>query len=260
MIEQWFNTIIKFLAARDLESLSKENLMLRYNRQEIDLIILLGNSSIRVAETAALAFKNGLTSKIMICGGKGHSTPFLYENIRKSPIYHGIQTEGKSEAEIFKTILTDFHGIREESLLLETHSTNCGSNAIEALKILGLYNLHPENILIMQDPVLQKRSEASFQKVFHQEKVNFISYASFVPFLIEKEGRLTYKDKSSFEFCDLDRFISLVMGEIPRLLNNETGYGPKGKNYIVDVTIPEEVSDAFQNLLIALDGQYKLRT
>ena len=35
------------------------------------------------------------------------------------------------------------------------------------------------------------------------------------------------------------------MGEIPRLTDDENGYGPKGKGYIAHVDIPDNVEKAF---------------
>ena len=47
---------------------------------------------------------------------------------------------------------------------------------------------------------------------------------------------------------DIDRYVNLLMGEIPRLKDDENGYGPKGKNFIAHVDIPETVYDAFKQL------------
>ena len=47
---------------------------------------------------------------------------------------------------------------------------------------------------------------------------------------------------------DIERYISLLMGEIPRLSDNENGYGPKGKGFIAHVEIPDQVSKAFHEL------------
>lgn len=38
------------------------------------------------------------------------------------------------------------------------------------------------------------------------------------------------------------------MGEIPRLADNEEGYGSNGKNYLAHVDIPDEVQRAFEEL------------
>ena len=47
---------------------------------------------------------------------------------------------------------------------------------------------------------------------------------------------------------EIDRYISLLMGEIPRLADDENGYGPKGKAFIAHVEIPVEVKKAFHEL------------
>ena len=38
------------------------------------------------------------------------------------------------------------------------------------------------------------------------------------------------------------------MGEIPRLLDTQNGYGPNGADYIAHVDIPKAVLDAFEAL------------
>lgn len=38
------------------------------------------------------------------------------------------------------------------------------------------------------------------------------------------------------------------MGEIPRLQDDENGYGPKGKNFIAHVDIPETVQEACERV------------
>lgn len=46
----------------------------------------------------------------------------------------------------------------------------------------------------------------------------------------------------------VDRYVNLLMGEIPRLTDNDAGYGPNGKNYIAHDDIPPEVQAAFERL------------
>ena len=38
------------------------------------------------------------------------------------------------------------------------------------------------------------------------------------------------------------------MSEVPRLSNNEEGYGPMGRGYIAEVQIPDVVMNAFYEL------------
>ena len=44
------------------------------------------------------------------------------------------------------------------------------------------------------------------------------------------------------------RYLSLILGELPRLRDDAQGYGPRGKDFIAHVDIPEAVEDAWQQL------------
>ncbi|EIY0006856.1 YdcF family protein, partial [Salmonella enterica] len=44
------------------------------------------------------------------------------------------------------------------------------------------------------------------------------------------------------------RYLSLIAGELPRLRDDETGYGPRGKDFIIHVDIPRDVETAWQVL------------
>ena len=99
-----FNTLIPFLAKRDISALSEAELGKGYNIPQADLLILLGNSSLFVAEQAAKAYQQGLAKELMICGGLGHSTTFLEENIKRHPKYNDIPVGGRAEADMLKDI------------------------------------------------------------------------------------------------------------------------------------------------------------
>ena len=47
------------------------------------------------------------------------------------------------------------------------------------------------------------------------------------------------------------------MGEIPRLSDNSDGYGPKGKDFIAHVHIPDEVNLAFSELKKEFSGMVR---
>ncbi|MCJ8164458.1 YdcF family protein [Pontibacter sp. E15-1] len=242
------NTLIRYLARRDLRDLTAEALQTDCHLQQVDLLILLGNSSLFVAEQAARAYRFGLAKEMMICGGIGHSTHFLEANIRQHPRYNDVAVGGRPEADMLQDLLAKHLQVSPETILLENHSTNCGDNARQALRVLKKLQKTPESILLLQDPVLQRRSQASFEKVWQYAGARFISYAAFVPLLQSKEGMLAYATAAHREFCDLDRLLSLVLGEIPRLRNDAAGYGPKGKGYITAIPIPAEVEAAHAEL------------
>lgn len=46
----------------------------------------------------------------------------------------------------------------------------------------------------------------------------------------------------------MERYISLLLGEIPRLRDDENGYGPRGKDFIAHVEIPQGITNAFNEL------------
>ena len=48
-----------------------------------------------------------------------------------------------------------------------------------------------------------------------------------------------------FGMWDIDRYITLLMGEIARLTDDENGYGSKGAGYTAHIDIPEDVKNAF---------------
>ena len=48
-----------------------------------------------------------------------------------------------------------------------------------------------------------------------------------------------------FGMRDIDRYITLLMGEIARLTDDENGYGPKGAGYTAHIDIPEDIKNAF---------------
>lgn len=51
------------------------------------------------------------------------------------------------------------------------------------------------------------------------------------------------------------RFLSLVLGEMQRLRNDERGYGPRGRGFIPAVKIPQDVLLSSENVRNWLDGR-----
>lgn len=243
------NRIIKFLAKRDISSIEQRALKDSFNIEKVDLIILLGNSITYTLNVASYAFKNGIADKLMIVGGIGHSTSYLVANVYNNPLYKDTETSGLPEADIFKSILIRHLGMLEKDIIIENKSTNCGSNAVEALRVLKENNMYPKSIILTQDPTMQLRSHASFTKVWNSEKnVQFISYAPFIPLLELRDNNLYFSDNSIDGIWDLDRFLSLLLGEIPRLNDSKDGYGPNGKGFISHVDIPDDIFTAYENV------------
>lgn len=231
------NSIGKFLALRDEIP------------ESVDLVILLGSSLISHLEMIATMYHSGRFKQLMIVGGTGHSTKFLYENIENYIPFHKYLNKNKSEADIYSEILKSFYQMPHESILIENQSTNCGNNASYSYKLALENNLEIKSVLLIQDPTMQRRSYASFLKEWKSVQVKFYNYAPFVPELrLDSSGHTYFKEPLDPPWT-IERYIELIMGEIPRLRDDENGYGPKGAGFIAHMDIPTVVLEAYQYLV-----------
>lgn len=207
----------------------------------VDIIILAGNALPSTAAFAADCYHKAISKKILICGGYGHSTPLLYENMARMGYRSKELCEGHSEAELLAEVLYR-KGISPSAVLLECTSTNTGANAGNTLTLLEEKGYHIQNMLLIQDPLLQLRTYATFQKEFPD--VRIYSYAPFKA-CIDEDGNpiQTHPD-----LWDTPRLISLIIGEIKRIKDDENGYGPKGKNYMIHIDVPQAILEAAQHI------------
>lgn len=93
---------------------------------------------------------------------------------------------------------------------------------------------------------MQRRMEAGLRK-YVAEDVIIINYAVYSAKVIVMDSELTF-EKEIKGMWDMDRYIALLMGEIPRLSDSADGYGPTGKAFIAHVDVPKEVEEAFEDL------------
>ncbi|MCY6371146.1 YdcF family protein [Clostridium ganghwense] len=255
-----FNIITSFLALRDIEELNQQQLNHCFGFKQADLLILLGNSMPYIAEQAANAYKNGIVKELMIVGGKGHSTKYLRDNIKKHHKYGDIEVKDRAEADILREIVVDYLGVNQEHVFIENKSTNCGSNAREALKVIKNYKKRPKSIILMQDPIMQLRTHASFQHEWKEENgIMFINYATFIPHIKVLHESFSFVTDKIYGLWSTERFLSLVMGEIPRLCDDKKGYGPNGKCFIEHVDIPQKVMTAYEKLFPLYNEFLKIR-
>ncbi len=240
------NDIGKFLAVRDLEFLSKEALLNKYDIDKVDVLILLGNAIPYTIEVAHNAYKNKLCSKILISGGIGHSTNLLRNAIKANVKYKNIETKNRSEADIFKDILVDYYDVSEDDIILENQSTNCGDNALKSVNLLDNLHIKYNSIMLIQDPTMQLRSYASFYKYLKDRNTIIINYSPFIP---ELDGNMNFINKNVDGIWDITRYLDLISGEIPRLRDDNKGYGPNGKNFIAHIDIPSDILEKYNELI-----------
>lgn len=237
------NLLVDFLAKRDLDELSAKDLYKKYTINKADLCILFGGSIPEGANVFAKAYKEQIANHYLLVGGVGHTTCYLREFMKDSLPTHDLQN--LSESEIFNCYLQTYHQIKD--CLLETKSTNCGNNIIFTLELLNNLKISPKSIIFMQDASMQHRMEAGFRKYLSND-IKLINYATYKTYFTVKDNKLNLSGKKPWHMWDIDKYIELLMGEIPRLLDNSAGYGPQGKDFIAHVDVPTDVQEAYNYL------------
>lgn len=203
-----------------------------------DAIILAGNAVLSTIDGACrLAQAEGIP--LIISGGIGHSTAYLTAALARHSRYRAIETHGQAEAAMLRDVATQCWRLPEEQVWVESASRNTGENARFTRALLEERRFTPRNVVLIQDPLLQRRTDATFRHVWQDAAAvpTFINWPTFVPQL---PGEAAWS---------IDRFLSLLLGEIPRLRDDAQGYGPNGQNYICHVGIPTAVEDAWQYLM-----------
>lgn len=244
------NKIAAFLANEQQKSLN--------SIAPTDCIVLCGSAILQCAESvfAALRSKPTLTKTLVICGGIGHSTQYLYDTVACNQRYKSIwpEVKGQPESRILYRIFAKFYDAATVEaagcqVIIEDQSTNCGANAVEARRLLKRYSIQPKDIVIVQDPTMSVRTLASFEKAYEddQETPRFCTIPSFVPRVVWNQDHLSFEipEVDNSGLWKMNRFLDLVLGEIPRLRDDERGYGPKGKGFIAHVEVPPSVINAW---------------
>ncbi len=232
------NEIAAYLARRDVPALDCSAI-----GGPADVPVLLGSGLMEPILSAGAAWHAGCAKILLVSGGMGHSTPRLWERVVADPEFGDVPALGRPEADIIRDILIHHLDVPVEAIRVERKSTNCGSNAIESYKLLGPV----DRMILIQDPTMQRRSHACFERAWREAPpVEILSYAPFVPQVTEDASALLEEGVWPFP-----RFISLILGEIPRLRDDENGYGPMGKNFIDHVEIPPQVLEAYEHVLDA---------
>ncbi|AGL20182.1 YdcF family protein [Actinoplanes sp. N902-109] len=214
------NTLAAFLGRRD-------------ELHSSDMLILFGGCPPAGWDLAARFVRDGLAERLLLVGGEGHTTAALRSRV---PAY-----SGATEADLMAAYLAGEHGITD--VLLERESTNCGTNITYAESTLRAAGLAPRSIILMQDASMQLRMDAVFRHVWRLGAPRVSNYAGTRPRVAGRDGELVFAGAAPWA---MDHWISLLMGEIPRLAPD--GYGPAGKNFLAHVDIPDEVLAAHTRL------------
>ncbi|KAF4443947.1 hypothetical protein FACUT_1033 [Fusarium acutatum] len=187
---------------------------------------------------------------LVLCGGIGPCTPFVYDAIRASKKYCTIfdTIHGKPEGEVLKVMAERFYKLNIDQngdqdkgfrILVSDRSNNCGADASEAKKVLEENGIRsPRSIVVVQDPAMSSRTISSFEKVYKNDTVHISCWPRLrQPREVEQEETLPKKDVRR-ELWSMDRFLDRIIGEQGGVIRAKSPIG-----------IPNEVENAWSAIM-----------
>jgi uncharacterized SAM-binding protein YcdF (DUF218 family) len=197
----------------------------QYNRmnhrlERADAILVLCSHDQKVAETGAQLFLEEWAPLLIFAGGLGSITRKMW----KTP-----------EADLFAEIAIGM-GVPREKVLIENRSTNTGENILFTKQLLAEKQVDPKRFILVQKPYMERRSFATFRKVWPEKEVLVTSpQVSFQEYL----------DGYSNNELSKEDVISIMVGDLQRLKL----YPAKG--FQIHQDIPDDVWSAYEELVQA---------
>jgi uncharacterized SAM-binding protein YcdF (DUF218 family) len=193
---------------------------MNHRLERAEAILVLCSYDLRVAERGAQLFLEGWAPLLIFSGGLGAITKNLWS---------------EAEADQFAKIAVRI-GVPEESILVENRSTNTGENILFTKALLAEKRLDPGKFILVQKPYMERRSYATFRKMWPEKEVVVTSaQVSFEEYL----------DQYSSRELSSDDVVSIMVGDLQRL----KVYPEKG--YQIAQEIPCDVWSAYEELVKA---------
>jgi uncharacterized SAM-binding protein YcdF (DUF218 family) len=194
-----------------------------------DVIVVLCSHDTIVAERGAELFLEGWAPLLVFSGGLGAIT----RNLWKDP-----------EANRFARIAMRM-GVPEDRILVENRSTNTGENVQFTRDLLAARGLDPSSFILVQKPYMERRTFATFNKVWPGKSVRVTS-----PQLSLDEYLARYSHNS----LSADDVISIMVGDLQRIRE----YPSRG--FQIPQHIPADVWQAYEDLVKAGYDRHLLQT
>jgi uncharacterized SAM-binding protein YcdF (DUF218 family) len=194
--------------------------LLHHQLAPADAILVLCSHDTVVAERGARLFLDGWAPLLIYSGGLGTITRRLWT---------------EPEADQFAAIALDM-GVPPDRILIENRSTNTGENILLTKALLAERHLAPDTFIVVQKPYMERRSYATFRKLWPEKQV------------IVTSPRLSmddYMDRFSHASLTRDDVISIMLGDLQRIQVYP------GKGFQIHQEIPPGVWDAFHELVRA---------
>jgi uncharacterized SAM-binding protein YcdF (DUF218 family) len=204
--------------ARDLAQLLWSYHQLHHELSHSDAILVFCSHDKAVAERGAELFLDGWAPLLVFSGGLGVITRHLWS---------------EPEADQFAAIAVSM-GVPRERILVENQSTNTGENVAFTRRLLASQGLDPRSFIVVQKPYMERRSYATFEKVWPGKHVIVTSpQVSFDAYL----------ERYSNETLTPDDVVSIMVGDLQRI----RVYPDRG--FQIPQEIPDEVWQAFRELV-----------
>lgn len=185
-----------------------------------DAILVLCSHDMFVATRGAELYLQRWAPLVIFAGGLGSITR---------------QVWSEPEADQFARIATGL-GVPAERILIENQSTNTGENILFTRQLLTDRGLECQRFIVVQKPYMERRSYATFRKVWPEKEVIVTS-----PQIAMDE----YLRRYSHELLSPDDVISIMVGDLQRIRL----YPAKG--FQIEQDIPDEVWHAYEELVQA---------
>jgi uncharacterized SAM-binding protein YcdF (DUF218 family) len=191
---------------------------LHHGLSPADAVLVLCSHDTRVAERGARLYLDGYAPRLIFSGGLGTITRHL-------------MTE--PEADQFARIAESM-GVPAGAILIENQSTNTGENVLFTKQLLASANLHVQTVIVVQKPYMERRSYATFKKVWPEPDIMVTS-----PQVPMDEYLSAYTHDS----LSVDDVISIMVGDLQRI----RVYPEKG--FQIPQHIPDDVWAAYEELV-----------
>jgi len=191
---------------------------LNHHLSRADAILVLCSHDTIVANRGAELFLQGWAPLLIFSGGLGSITSRLWD---------------EPEADQFARIAVGL-GVPRERILIENRSTNTGENVRFTRQLLAEQRLDPHKFIVVQKPYMERRSYATFRKVWPEKEVVVTS-----PQLSLDE----YLSRYSNGALTPDDVVSIMVGDLQRI----RVYAEKG--FQIEQEIPDEVWQAYEELV-----------
>lgn len=253
------NIISKFLALEQIYSAKDLDEYLQTPQKptdgSTDVIVLCASAILAIPEAVfewAVQQKDCRRNTVLVlCGGIGPCTSFVYDAIRASKKYSPIfdEIDGKPEGQVLRVMAERFHRLKVNDtfkqdggfdIMVVDRSTNCGADALETRKVLDENGItSPGSITVVQDPAMSTRTVSSFEKVYADQEAHISSW----PLRGFEQTTNRSGDDNAGQLWSMDRFLDRIMGDTT---HTQRRVNKGAKN---NFDIPNEVEDAWSTVL-----------